>query len=78
LGTVKLISADLTENQRSGAVYYLVRVIVPQEEIVRLQGLKLLPGMSAEVFIQTGSRTLLSYMFKPLTDQITRTFRESE
>jgi HlyD family secretion protein len=78
VGTVKLISADLTEDQRSGAVYYLVRVIVPPDEIARLKGLKLLPGMPAEVFIQTGSRTLLSYMFKPLTDQITRTFREAE
>jgi HlyD family secretion protein len=57
VGTVKLISADLTEDQRSGAVYYLVRVIVPPEEIARLKGLKLLPGMPAEVFIQTGSRT---------------------
>jgi HlyD family secretion protein len=77
-GTVKLIAADLTEDQRSGAFYYLVRVIVPPEQIARLKGLKLIPGMPGEVFIQTGSRTLLSYMFKPLTDQITRTFREAE
>jgi HlyD family secretion protein len=43
--------------------------------VARLGGLKLLPGIPLETFIQTGDRTVLSYMTKPLTDQIMRSFR---
>jgi len=32
--------------------------------------------MPAEVFIQTGSRTMMSYLFKPVSDQLHRMFRE--
>ena len=44
-------------------------------EIARLGGLKLVPGMPVEAFIQTGERTVLSYLMKPLTDQLNRAFR---
>jgi HlyD family secretion protein len=39
-------------------------------------GLKLLPGMPVEAFIQTKNRTVLSYLTKPLRDQIVKAFRE--
>jgi HlyD family secretion protein len=32
--------------------------------------------MPVEAFIQTGSRTVLSYLTKPLRDQIVKAFRE--
>ena len=32
--------------------------------------------MPAEAFIQTGERTVISYLVKPLRDQIMRAFRE--
>ena len=40
-------------------------------------GHALVPGMAAEVYIETGSRSILSYFLKPLTDVLSRTFRES-
>jgi multidrug efflux pump subunit AcrA (membrane-fusion protein) len=43
---------------------------------VRLKDIRLLPGMPAEVFIQTHDRTPLQYLLKPLQEQIARTFRE--
>jgi HlyD family secretion protein len=76
-GTISWISADLTQDERTGAAYYKVRIRVPDEELARLKGLKLVPGMPVEAFIQTGSRTVLSYLLKPLVDQVSRTFRES-
>jgi HlyD family secretion protein len=76
-GTVSWLSADLTEDQRNGAAYYRVRIAVSESELARLRGLKIIPGMPVETFIQTGSRTVLSYLLKPLTDQVMRTFRES-
>ena len=46
-------------------------------EIGRLGKVKLTPGMPVEAFIQTGERTLLSYLVKPLHDQLMRAFREN-
>ena len=38
--------------------------------------LKLVPGMPVESFIQTGERTVISYLTKPLADQIAMAWRE--
>ena len=70
------ISADTTRDQNSNASYFTVRVTLPDEERRRLVGLQLVSGMPAEVFMQTGSRTMLSYLFKPITDQLQRAFVE--
>src|SRR6185312_11967522 len=45
-------------------------------QLVRLNGLKLVPGMPVESFIQTGERTVISYLTKPLQDQIMKAWRE--
>src|SRR5215475_2246132 len=75
-GSMIRISGDIIQDQKSGATYYLVRIATSIEEIARLEGLKLLPGMPVEAFIQTGARTVLSYLIKPLHDQILKAFRE--
>jgi HlyD family secretion protein len=75
-GEVSRISADLSSDQRTGANYYTVRISLPDSEIARLGALKLVPGMPVEAFVKTGERTMLSYLTKPLMDQITRSFRE--
>jgi HlyD family secretion protein len=76
-GTISWISAELTQDQHTGASYYTAHIVVPDAEIARLGGLKVIPGMPVEAFIQTESRTVLSYLLKPLRDQVMRTFRES-
>jgi HlyD family secretion protein len=76
-GSIKWISADQSEDERTGEYYYKIRVSVSDEEIARLRGVKVIPGMPAEVFVQTKSRTMLSYLVKPLVDQASRMFRES-
>jgi HlyD family secretion protein len=75
-GTVVRISGDIVADQKSGATYYLVHIATPPQEIARLEGLKLLPGMPVEAFIQTQARTVLSYLVKPLRDQVAKAFRE--
>lgn len=75
-GVLRNVSADLTMDQRTGAAYYTAFVTLPKEEVARLKGLTLSPGMPAEVFFRTTDRTILSYLVKPLTDQIERAFRE--
>lgn len=76
-GQLVHISAERTTEERTGTSYYKVRVEVNSAEMKRLGGLKLLPGMPVEVFIQTSERSLLSYITKPLRDQFSRAFREN-
>jgi HlyD family secretion protein len=75
-GVVSYISADLTHDRKSNsnAAYYTVRVTLPPGERRRLGALELVSGMPVEVFLQTGSRTMMSYLLKPITDQFLRTF----
>jgi HlyD family secretion protein len=75
-GTVSRVSPDTTTDQRTGQSYYTVRISMPPQEIARLGDVKLIPGMPVEAFMQTGDRTMLSYLAKPLSDQLMRAFRE--
>ncbi len=75
-GVVSYVSADTTRDQQTNASYFTVRVMLPEEERRRLAGLQLVSGMPAEVFMQTGSRTMMSYLLKPVTDQFHRAFVE--
>ncbi len=75
-GTISRVAADTTVDQRTGQSYYLVRIAINPGEIDRLGAVKLTPGMPVEAFIQTGERTLVSYLVKPLQDQLMRSFRE--
>jgi len=75
-GAVSRISPDTTVDQRTGQSYYTIRVSLPPEEVSRLGDVKLIPGMPVEAFVQTGERTMISYLAKPLSDQLMRAFRE--
>ena len=75
-GSVSQVSADTTTDQRTGQSYYSVRIAMSKDEVDRLGDVKLIPGMPVEAFVQTGERTVMSYLIKPLHDQFTRAFRE--
>jgi len=75
-GAVSRIAADTSTDQRTGQTYYVARIAITPDEIARLGEVKLTPGMPVEAFIQTGARTMLSYLVKPLHDQLMRSFRE--
>jgi HlyD family secretion protein len=75
-GKIAYVSPDLAHDQQTNTAYYSVRVTLPENERHRLGNLQLVSGMPAEVFLQTGTRTIISYLFKPISDQLTRTFRE--
>jgi HlyD family secretion protein len=75
-GAVIRVSPDVTTDQRNGQSYYTIRVSMPPEEIAKLGEVRLIPGMPAEAFVQTGDRTMMSYLVKPLKDQLMRAFRE--
>jgi epimerase transport system membrane fusion protein len=75
-GEVISVSADSLIDETSGIPHYVARVEVSQESLGELGDLSLVPGMPADVFISTGSRTFLQYVFKPLTNGFMRGLRE--
>jgi len=66
-GELAVVSADALKDERSGQRYYTVRVAVPPQEVQRLGGLRLQPGMQTTVMVKTGERTLMTYLLNPLT-----------
>jgi HlyD family secretion protein len=75
-GTVSRISADVTEDAKSGQRYYTIRISVADQELTRLGNVKVVPGMPVEALMQTSSRSVISFLVKPFQDQLTRAFRE--
>lgn len=70
------LAADLTQDERTGLSFYTARLIIDDEELEKLGSQTLVPGMPVETFLQTGDRTVLSYLVKPVTDQIAHAMRE--
>ncbi|WP_314963391.1 HlyD family type I secretion periplasmic adaptor subunit [Bradyrhizobium cosmicum] len=75
-GEVSNVSADVAIDQKSTTSFYVARIAVPEAQIARLGDLRLIAGMPVEAFIQTGQRTVMSYLVKPLSDQLMRAWRE--
>jgi len=75
-GSVSYVSADTGQDKQTNAPSYTIRVTLPAEERRRLNGQQLVPGMPAEVFVQTGRRSMMSYVFEPIRDQMRRAFVE--
>ena len=75
-GEVGRVSADITQDQKTGMSFYTVRIMLPDSEIARLSGARLVPGMPVEAFVQTGERTAISYLIKPISDQLMKAWRE--
>jgi len=75
-GQVSFVSPDVTADPKSNSTFYTVRIVLSEDERHRLGSSQLIPGMQAEVFVQTGKRTMLSYLMKPITEQLRRAFVE--
>ena len=69
------IGADVTREVRKYESCYSVRILVPDGELGRLEGLRLVANMPVEAFMQTAPRSVLSYLVKPTQDQIAKTFK---
>jgi HlyD family secretion protein len=73
---VTRVGADAEFDRQTGRSFYTVRLSLPKTEIAKLNGVKLVPGMPVEAFITTEQRTVMSFLTKPMSDQIMRAFRE--
>jgi HlyD family type I secretion membrane fusion protein len=75
-GRVTQVSADAVTDDASKGQFYTARIEVAPEELSRLPGVKLYPGMPIEAVILIGDRTLLDYLLRPLLDSFNHSFRE--
>ncbi|UJW76841.1 HlyD family type I secretion periplasmic adaptor subunit [Rhizobium sp. SL42] len=76
LAKVETIAPDLATNPQTGEAWYSVRIPITAEVLTKLGPLTLLPGMPVEAFIKTGERTAVSYLTKPMADQLARAMSE--
>lgn len=75
-GTIKTRSADRFTDPRTGEGFFTIQVVADQKELAALDGVKLAPGMPADVIIPTGSRTALEYLLQPLIQASRKSFKE--
>ena len=75
-GRLVHISADRLVNEQTGMPFYRARVEITEKGMNDLGELALIPGMPAEVLINTGARTLLEYLAQPATDAFARSLIE--
>ncbi|WP_299752716.1 HlyD family type I secretion periplasmic adaptor subunit [uncultured Tateyamaria sp.] len=75
-GQVVTISAETTLDEGTGMSFFTVRLRFLEGEREKIDGNILMPGMPVEALIQTGERTILSYLIKPIQDQIAHAMRE--
>lgn len=61
---VENISPDTVTNERGDQTYYVVRVRTTQPQLN--DKMPILPGMTAEVDVLTGQKTVMSYLLKPV------------
>ena len=76
IGKVSVVSPASVTDAATGQVFYRLELDVPPAELAKLGDLELVPGMPVEAFIQTSNRSVLSYLTQPLTDQMSRAFRD--
>jgi HlyD family secretion protein len=75
-GEVAYVAADLTRDAKQNESWFAVRIKIQPSDLRSAAGLRLVPGMPAEVHLQTGERTALAYLLQPLTEQFARAFKE--
>ncbi|MCF8006372.1 MAG: HlyD family type I secretion periplasmic adaptor subunit [Methylovulum sp.] len=77
-GRLIRLSADRLVDEKTQNSYYLARIEVEQTGLKELadRGLILLPGMPAEVLINTGDRTFFEYLMQPISNIFARSLIE--
>ena len=75
-GEVVWVSPDTVTDQRTGQDHFRANIAIPDEELARLDGAVLVPGMPIEAYLKTTDRTIMSYLAQPITDSLRRAMRE--
>lgn len=74
-GIVSQVSADVLSDDVTGESYYQVELVPNADDLEKLDGQTLVPGMPVEAFVKTSERSPIAYLTKPLTDYFSRAMR---
>ena len=75
-GIVTRVSADRLLDKRTDQPYYATKIRVQDPRVAEIDGIRIIPGMPAQVFIKTGRGTVALYALKPLLDSFNNAFHE--
>jgi HlyD family secretion protein len=75
-GIVTRVSADRLLDKRTDQPYYATKIRVQDPRVAGIDGIRIIPGMPAQVFIKTGRGTVALYALKPLLDSFNNAFHE--
>lgn len=71
-GEVVVVAADRQVDERTGAPYYVVKAKVTPKghQMMAEHKMDARPGMPVELFVKTGERTMMNYLFRPIIDRM--------
>lgn len=75
-GKLIMVGEDRIIDEKTGEPHYKVLAEVTPEGMIMLNDNVIKAGMPVEMFIITGERTVLSYIFKPIMDRAYSSMRE--
>lgn len=75
-GRIARVAPDATVDEQTGLSYFKAEVDMKDGELAKLEGQELVAGMPVEVYIQTGERTPINYLMRPIADYFNRAWRE--
>lgn len=75
-GKVIYVSADSFTDQKNGYSFFNARIKIPDNELQRVENVSLYPGMPAETYLISGSRTFIAYLFSPISDVMHGAFKD--
>lgn len=75
-GHVTFVAQDVTMDERTRSTYYRAQILIDPDQLARMEGVNLVPGMPVEAMIQIGERSFLRYITQPIRDSFTRAFHE--
>jgi HlyD family secretion protein/epimerase transport system membrane fusion protein len=75
-GKVINVSADSLFDEKKGNHYYSAVIEINPESLQKNPGLRLYPGMPADIMIVSDSRTVIEYLFQPVIESFRHAFRE--
>ncbi len=76
IGEVTYVAPDSNMDEKTGEATYAFKARILESELKKQPNLFLYPGMSAEVYIISGSRSALAYLLGPVNKSFSKAFRE--
>ena len=76
MARVTTVSPGTIADPQTGRSFYRVALSVSQEELARLPNVTLVSGMPVEAYLETGERSVLSYLLHPILSHLNHALRE--